>query len=67
MAYMDKQAESQRFAINITVTPEEYEFVRLKAYLNRTSMAGYLRRLIAKEKGKETDGDAAKIKETGKA
>ena len=56
----NREKEASRLAINITVTPEEYEFVRLKAYLNRTSMAGYLRRLIAREKSKDVGGDSEK-------
>lgn len=51
---MEKEKENPRFAINITVSPEEYEFVRLKAYLNRTSMAGFVRRLIARARSKES-------------
>jgi hypothetical protein len=53
----ESQKDIPRLAINITVTPEEYEFVRLKAYLNRTSMAGYLRRLIAREKSKDSGSE----------
>lgn len=55
------EKDDGRLAINITVSPEEYEFVRLKAYLNRTSMAGYVRRLIAREKSKETGSGEGNI------
>lgn len=44
---------SERNAINITVSEDEYEFVRFQAYVNRTSMAGYVRQLI-QEKSKDT-------------
>lgn len=40
----------ERLAINVTVNEEEYEFIRLQAYLNRTSMSAYVRKLIAKDK-----------------
>lgn len=44
--------EAERLAINITVSKEEYEFVRLQAYLKRASMSAYIRKLIGKEKEK---------------
>jgi hypothetical protein len=40
----------ERLAINVTVSEEEYEFIRLQAYLNRSSMSAYVRKLIAKDK-----------------
>ncbi|MEK6558328.1 MAG: hypothetical protein AABZ14_08540 [Candidatus Margulisiibacteriota bacterium] len=43
--------ESERLAINVTVSTEEYEFVRLQAYLSKTSMSGYVKRLIQNERG----------------
>lgn len=50
-----------KYAINITVAEEEYEFVRLQAYLKRTSMSGYLRRLIAREQERISNSDNQKI------
>jgi|GEM_PF-2998050 len=47
---MDKKEE--RLAINVTVSSEEYEFVRLQAYLNKTSMSAYVRKLIDQERSK---------------
>ncbi len=44
----DKQNE--RLAINVTVSNEEYEFVRLQAYLSKASMSAFVRRLIANER-----------------
>jgi len=46
MAKKDKE----KLAINITVSNEEYEFIRLQAYLNKTSMSAYVRRLIDLER-----------------
>lgn len=40
----------ERLAINVTVSEEEYEFIRLQAYLNRSSMSAYVRKLISKDK-----------------
>ncbi len=48
--WMDKKEE--RLAINVTVSSEEYEFVRLQAYLNKTSMSAYVRKLIDQERSK---------------
>jgi hypothetical protein len=42
----------ERLAINVTVSNEEYEFVRLQAYLSKTSMSAFVRRLITREKSK---------------
>ena len=42
--------EVERLAINITVSTEEYEFVRLQAYLSKTSMSGYVKKLIQTER-----------------
>lgn len=42
--------QKERLAINVTVSEEEYEFVRLHAYLNKTSMSAYVRRLVDKER-----------------
>jgi hypothetical protein len=42
--------DKDRLAINVTVSEEEYEFVRLHAYLSKTSMSAYVRRLINKER-----------------
>ncbi|MEI7942229.1 MAG: hypothetical protein WCH76_03560 [Candidatus Riflemargulisbacteria bacterium] len=47
---MDKKEE--RLAINVTVSSQEYEFVRLQAYLNKTSMSAYVRKLIDQERNK---------------
>jgi hypothetical protein len=43
---------NERLAINVTVSNEEYEFVRLQAYLQKSSMSAFVRRLIAKEQKK---------------
>jgi len=43
--FMTKK-DKEKLAINITVSNEEYEFIRLQAYLNKTSMSAYVRRLI---------------------
>lgn len=42
----------ERLAINVTVSNQEYEFVRLQAYLNKTSMSAYVRKLIEQERKK---------------
>jgi hypothetical protein len=47
---MEKKEE--RLAINVTVSSQEYEFVRLQAYLNKTSMSAYVRKLIDDERKK---------------
>ena len=50
---MSKDNDKQdRLAINVTVASDEYEFVRLQAYLSKTSMSAFVRRLIAKERSK---------------
>ena len=50
---MAKQSvKSERLAINVTVSTEEYEFVRLQAYLSKTSMSAFVRRLITNERSK---------------
>lgn len=46
--------KNERLAINVTVSEEEYEFVRLHAYLSKCSMSAYVRRLIEKER-KQSD------------
>ncbi|HAR63139.1 MAG: hypothetical protein DKM50_13165 [Candidatus Margulisiibacteriota bacterium] len=42
--------KNERLAINVTVSEEEYEFVRLHAYLSKCSMSAYVRRLIDRER-----------------
>ena len=49
----------ERLAINVTVSEEEYEFVRLQAYLGRSSMSAYVRELIAADKHKKKDSKTA--------
>lgn len=44
--------ENERLAINVTVSNEEYEFVRLQAYLSKTSMSGYIKKLIENERSR---------------
>ena len=44
--------EIERLAINVTVSNEEYEFVRLQAYLNKMSMSAYVRKLVDQERKK---------------
>jgi len=44
--------ENERLAINVTVSNEEYEFVRLQAYLSKTSMSGYVKKLIENERSR---------------
>lgn len=50
-----KVKENERLAINVTVSQEDYEFVRLQAYLKKTSMSGYVKHLIENER-KRTGG-----------
>ena len=50
-----KVKENERLAINVTVSQEDYEFVRLQAYLKKTSMSGYVKQLIDSER-KRTGG-----------
>ena len=45
----------QRLAINVTVSDEEYEFVRLQAYLSRSSMSAYVRQLITTDRKKKKE------------
>jgi hypothetical protein len=49
---MPKKNDTERLAINVTVSNQEYEFVRLQAYLNKASMSAYVRKLIEKERKK---------------
>ncbi len=53
-----------RLAINVTVSEEEYEFIRLQAYLNRMSMSAYVRKLISvdRKKSKEEKGNQSFFK-----
>ncbi|MDD5457281.1 MAG: hypothetical protein PHV30_09660 [Candidatus Margulisbacteria bacterium] len=44
--------ELERLAINVTVSNEEYEFVRLQAYLNKMSMSAYIRKIVDQERKK---------------
>jgi hypothetical protein len=48
----------QRLAINVTVSDEEYEFVRLQAYLSRSSMSAYVRQLITSDRKKKKEPKA---------
>ena len=52
----------ERLAINVTVSEEEYEFVRLQAYLSRNSMSAYVRELIATDKSKKKENKSAAAK-----
>ncbi len=45
----------QRLAINVTVSDEEYEFIRLQAYLTRCSMSAYVRHLITFDRKKKKE------------
>ncbi len=56
-----KVKENERLAINVTVSQEDYEFVRLQAYLKKTSMSGYVKQLIENER-KRTGGQGLLFK-----
>ena len=47
-----QKKDLERLAINVTVSNEEYEFVRLQAYLNKMSMSAYVRKLVEAERKK---------------
>ena len=52
----------ERLAINVTVSEEEYEFIRLQAYLTRSSMSAYVRELIAADRSKKKESKSGVAK-----